>query len=93
MQEFDAFVSVNVSHSIIPCLLPNRILLTAAPADIPPTLVDQLSSGGRLIAPIGRGEHQQLVILNKSIDGSVDRRTVFPVLFVPMVHPTSKSEI
>jgi protein-L-isoaspartate(D-aspartate) O-methyltransferase len=71
----------------------DRILLTAAPADIPPTLVDQLSSGGRLIAPIGRGEDQQLVILNKSIDGSVDRRTVFPVLFVPMVHPTSKSEI
>jgi protein-L-isoaspartate(D-aspartate) O-methyltransferase len=71
----------------------DRILLTAAPADIPQTLVDQLSSGGRLIAPIGRGEDQQLVILDKSIDGSVDRRTVFPVLFVPMVHPTSKSGI
>ena len=44
-------------------------------SDIPPTLVDQLSSGGRLIAPIGRGEDQQLVVLDKSIDGSVDRRT------------------
>jgi len=71
----------------------HRILLTAAPSDIPPTLVDQLSSGGRLIAPIGRGEDQQLVVLDKSIDGGVDRRTVFPVLFVPMVHPISKSGI
>jgi protein-L-isoaspartate(D-aspartate) O-methyltransferase len=71
----------------------DRILLTAAPADIPQTLIDQLSSGGRLIAPIGRGEYQLLVVLDKSTGRSIRRRTVFPVLFVPMVPLTSKSEI
>jgi len=67
----------------------DRILLTAAPLDIPSVLVDQLTRGGRLIAPIGGGEEQQLVILDKSATGAIQRRVVFPVLFVPMIHPQS----
>lgn len=66
----------------------DRIILTAAPAEVPDALVDQLAPGGRLIAPIGKGEDQQLVMLDKAVQGGVYRRTVFPVLFVPMVHPS-----
>jgi protein-L-isoaspartate(D-aspartate) O-methyltransferase len=65
----------------------DRIVLTAAPEQIPGALVAQLSRGGRLVAPIGRGDEQQLMIVDKSANGSVRSSTVFPVLFVPMVHP------
>ena len=62
----------------------DRIILTAAPWKFLRHSLTNLSSGGRLIAPIGRGADQQLVVLDKSIDGHLSRRTVFPVLFVPM---------
>ena len=32
----------------------NRIIVTAAPEEMPRPLVDQLGVGGRLIAPVGR---------------------------------------
>jgi protein-L-isoaspartate(D-aspartate) O-methyltransferase len=64
----------------------DRIILTAAPADVPQALIDQLMPGGLLVAPIGGGDEQQLIVIEKSADSSVHRRTVFPVLFVPMVH-------
>lgn len=61
-----------------------RILLTAAPPAIPQALIDQLKPGGRLVAPEGEGT-QVIVILDKKPDGSLQRRTSIPVLFVPMV--------
>jgi protein-L-isoaspartate(D-aspartate) O-methyltransferase len=64
----------------------NRIILTAAPLDVPVELTNQLAPNGRLVAPIGEGDHQQLIVIDKSADGALVRRTIFPVLFVPMVH-------
>jgi protein-L-isoaspartate(D-aspartate) O-methyltransferase len=66
----------------------DRIILTAAPLEIPSALVEQLARGGRLIAPIGRDDQQHLVIVDKSSSGSIHRRVVFPVIFVPMIHPS-----
>jgi protein-L-isoaspartate(D-aspartate) O-methyltransferase len=66
----------------------DRILLTAAPSDIPQLLIDQLLRGGRLVAPVGNAADQQLIVVDKTASGDVERRIVFPVLFVPMVHPT-----
>lgn len=62
----------------------DRIILTAAPPEMPQALVDQLRPGGRLVAPIGQA-FQELVVLEKSADGKVKRRTVASVRFVPMV--------
>jgi protein-L-isoaspartate(D-aspartate) O-methyltransferase len=67
----------------------DRVILTAAPLDIPAELIKQLAPGGRLVAPVGGGADQQLVVLNKSMNGNVGRRIVFPVLFVPMIHLNS----
>jgi len=58
------------------------VLLTAAPPEIPQPLLDQLAVGGRLIAPVGRGI-QQLVVITRTEDG-FDRRQTIPVRFVPM---------
>jgi protein-L-isoaspartate(D-aspartate) O-methyltransferase len=61
----------------------DAILLTAAPPDdIPRPLLDQLAVGGRLVAPIGRGE-QTLVRITRTPDGFL-RENLAPVRFVPM---------
>ena len=63
----------------------DRIILTAAPIEVPPALTRQLATGGRLIAPVGSAANQQLIEVVKSSDGRIHRRIVFPVSFVPMV--------
>jgi protein-L-isoaspartate(D-aspartate) O-methyltransferase len=64
----------------------DRIILTAAPEQLPDTLVEQLKPGGRLIAPVGpRYGTQEIIVLDKSRDGTTHRRSVLPVAFVPMV--------
>ena len=62
----------------------NRVMLTAAPVEIPRALVDQLADGGVLVAPVGEGMEKHLVRLHKT-DGSVVREDLGPVRFVPMV--------
>jgi len=61
----------------------DRIILTAAPPEIPPVLIDQLKHGGRLIAPVGVGM-QDLMVVDKAKDGKTTTRSVLPVQFVPM---------
>jgi protein-L-isoaspartate(D-aspartate) O-methyltransferase len=64
----------------------DRIVLTAAPPEIPQTLIDQLEKGGRMVAPVGSSVwEQELVVLDKLPNGKVTSRTVYPVRFVPMV--------
>jgi protein-L-isoaspartate(D-aspartate) O-methyltransferase len=62
----------------------DKILLTAAPPEIPAELVAQLRPGGRLVAPVGE-ETQRLVVVDKSLDGRTQTRSIIPVRFVPMV--------
>jgi protein-L-isoaspartate(D-aspartate) O-methyltransferase len=63
----------------------DRIILTAAPREVPQALIDQLKPGGKLVAPVGGSYEQHLLVLEKDRDGRVRRRAVFPVMFVPMV--------
>lgn len=64
----------------------DRIMLTAAPPEIPQTLLDQLKPGGKLLAPVGRSPwSQELVLAEKTKDGKIRRRSILPVMFVPMV--------
>lgn len=42
------------------------ILLTAAPAQVPQPLLDQLANGGRLVVPVGEGPVQRLIRIKKS---------------------------
>ena len=61
------------------------ILVTAAPAQVPQPLVDQLKTGGRLVIPVGgRFDVQELVVIEKKADGSTTTRRTIPVRFVPL---------
>jgi len=60
------------------------IMVTAAPPEVPQALIDQLANGGRLVAPIGRGWNQELVLIEKDANGRLRRRSAGGVVFVPM---------
>lgn len=61
------------------------IVVTAATPDVPPALVAQLRTGGRLVVPVGfPGDIQQLRLIEKREDGSVASRDLLPVAFVPL---------
>ena len=61
----------------------DAIILTAAPPkDVPRPLLEQLKPGGRLVAPVGRGD-QNLVRITRTSTG-YKREVLAPVRFVPM---------
>lgn len=65
------------------------IVVTAAPEEVPPPLVEQLGRGARMVIPVGpQGRGQSLTVLHKREDGTVDRRVVSAVRFVPLTRDT-----
>ena len=60
------------------------ILVTAAPAKIPETLLEQLAVGGRLIIPIGHSGQQKLLSVERTDDGYVEKH-LDGVSFVPLL--------
>ncbi len=64
----------------------DRIIVTAAPPELPRALLDQLAPGGRLVAPVGpTSESQVLILATKDADGRIRRQKRLDVRFVPMV--------
>jgi protein-L-isoaspartate(D-aspartate) O-methyltransferase len=69
----------------------DRIILTAAPPELPQALIDQLKPGGKLIAPVGpTSQEQELLLVEKSKSGKVSKRSILPVRFVPMVQQPAR---
>ena len=65
------------------------IVVAAAPDEIPRPLIEQLAPGGRLVIPVGEGI-QDLVLVEKDTHGTVRRRSVIGVRFVPMTGAASE---
>jgi protein-L-isoaspartate(D-aspartate) O-methyltransferase len=64
----------------------DAIVVTAAAPRVPQALVDQLKPGGRMVIPVGeRWEVQQLLLIVRKADGTVEQKTVLPVRFVPLI--------
>jgi len=62
------------------------IVVTAAAPRVPQALVDQLKPGGRMVIPVGASHAaQELLLVVKKPDGSVEKTSVLPVRFVPLV--------
>jgi protein-L-isoaspartate(D-aspartate) O-methyltransferase len=63
------------------------IIVTCAPDKIPPTLINQLAVGGRMVIPISYSSNvQDLLLLEKLANGKLKKTNLIPVLFVPMIH-------
>ena len=64
----------------------DSIMVTAAGVDIPPSLVDQLKPGGRLVMPVG-AEYavQELKVITRT-DAGISTENILPVRFVPITH-------
>jgi protein-L-isoaspartate(D-aspartate) O-methyltransferase len=67
----------------------DRIIVTAAPEEVPPALVEQLKVKGLMAIPVG-SVLQELRILQRTTTGTETLRTL-PVRFVPMTGKPSKS--
>ena len=61
-----------------------RILVTAAAAEPPQALVDQLAPGGRMVIPLGGKEVQQLSVVERGAGGEIKTRHVLPVRFTQL---------
>ncbi|MGB9906889.1 MAG: protein-L-isoaspartate(D-aspartate) O-methyltransferase [Candidatus Saccharicenans sp.] len=59
------------------------ILVTAAPPAVPPSLVEQLKIGGRMVIPVGT-DFQELVLVTKKEQGWEEQRLI-GVRFVPLI--------
>lgn len=62
----------------------DAILVTAAPPEIPPALLEQLADGGRLVIPVGGGRSQTLAVVTRR--GTIcEREDLEDVNFVPLL--------
>lgn len=64
------------------------ILVTAGAAALVDALTEQLAPGGVLVAPVGAANAQQLLMLRRQADGSLLRRELGQVVFVPLLSGT-----
>jgi protein-L-isoaspartate(D-aspartate) O-methyltransferase len=62
----------------------DKILVTAAAPAPPPALVEQLRPGGRMVIPLGGKDVQQLSVVEKRLDSSLDTRAIMPVRFTQL---------
>lgn len=71
----------------------DAIIVTCAPESVPEPLVQQLRPGGRMCIPVGpRWGTQDLYLMVKRDDGTLERRAVLPVRFVPMTGEARRRE-
>lgn len=64
----------------------DAIVIAAAAAEVPDGLVDQLSEGGRLVAPVGPAGMQRVVVYTAREGRLVEPQRLSAVRFVPLIH-------
>jgi len=64
----------------------DAIIVTCAGGHLPPPLIEQLKPGGRMVMPVGGPfMTQNLVLVEKDLQGRVSQRNVLPVMFVRLL--------
>jgi protein-L-isoaspartate(D-aspartate) O-methyltransferase len=59
----------------------DKVIVTAAPDLIPPPLIDQIKPGGRMVIPVGLPNAQQLLVVDKDVNGRIKTKEIMRVLF------------
>ncbi len=67
----------------------DAIVVTAAPREIPLSLIDQLEANGRLVIPVGRTSAVQDLILIRKTQEGIEEDNLDAVSFVPLLHGTA----
>ena len=57
----------------------NKVIVTAAPDLIPPLLIEQLKTGGKLVLPAGLPDSQSLILVEKPRNGGITTKEILPV--------------
>ncbi len=63
----------------------DKIIITAAAPFIPPKLIDQLKTGGKMVIPLDEDGKQKMMRITKNEYGSLDEETFSDFSFVPML--------
>ena len=63
----------------------DKIIVTAAPEQIPSALLDQLKPGGRMVIPAVVEDGQRLLVIEKGEDGRVRTKELISVLFSVLI--------
>ena len=63
----------------------DKILITAAAPFIPPKLIEQLKTGGKMVVPLDKDGVQTMMRIAKNEDGSYEEETFSNFSFVPML--------
>ena len=63
----------------------DRVIVTAAAGQVPPTLIDRLAPGGILVAPVGEDHRDQQLIRIRRDDHGFSTENLGLVRFVPLV--------
>jgi protein-L-isoaspartate(D-aspartate) O-methyltransferase len=63
----------------------DKVIITAAAPYIPPRLIDQLKTGGKMIVPVDQGEHQRMLRITKNALADITEEAFNNFSFVPML--------
>jgi protein-L-isoaspartate(D-aspartate) O-methyltransferase len=63
----------------------DAIIVTAAPEEIPPNLIEQLKDGGIMVLPVGPVNSLQYLKIVTKKGGRISTASLMPVRFVPMI--------
>ena len=65
----------------------DKVIVTAAPDLIPPPLIQQLKTGGKLVIPAGLPDAQTLILVEKPRNGGITTKEILPVRFSQLDSP------
>ena len=63
----------------------DKIIITAAAPFIPPQLIEQLKTGGKMVIPLEDNGKQKMMRITKNVDGSIEEESFSNFSFVPML--------
>ena len=63
----------------------DKVIITAAAPLVPPKLIEQLKTGGKMVIPLNEGEHQRMIRITKNENGTTSDEAFENFSFVPML--------